>query len=320
MAVLRFLPDLLGETDAWLLGSTDGRLEVLADTRFNTEAWWDGELAGLVQAVADQPDPHTPFRLDAWWCYPLMAHDAVVGILGVHARNERPPARVERLIEALGALLAVAIRNVQLFAQMRSESTRDPLTGCMRRTPAIEVLKSELARSRRSGNPVSVIMADLDGFKQLNDRHGHACGDAALGSIGRLLRDQLRNSDTKCRFGGDEFLLILPETPAGGVLLVARKLCHAIEKMSIPWGEHKLSLTASVGVTTSGLDELPAEQLIAQADRALYEAKRAGRNCVRAGSSSGATLAPIQLDAPAMGAEFEPSTVVLESRRGVSAH
>ncbi len=320
VAVLRYLPDLLGNADAWLLGSNDGRWEVLADTRFNTEAWWDNQLTGIVKAVERQPETPAPFRFEAWWCYPLLAHDAMVGVLGVHVRSEQPPARVERLIEALGALLAIAIRNVQLFAQIRAESTRDPLTGCLRRTPALEQLRAELARSRRTGNPVSAIMFDLDGFKQLNDTHGHACGDAALASIGRLLCQLLRNSDAKCRFGGDEFLLVLPETPSGGAYQVATKICHAIAEMPIPWGKHILGITASLGVVTCGAGEVPAEGMIAQADEALYAAKREGRNCVRVGASSEASLCPIQLDQRAGGARVEDSSTLLDCLQAASTH
>jgi diguanylate cyclase (GGDEF)-like protein len=308
IAVLRYVPDLLGDADAWLLGVSEGKWETLADTRFNTEIWWEGHLPHLVESVDHLADPPVPFLFESWWCYPLVAHDSIVGILGLHTRGEQPPTRVERLTEALAAVLAVAIRNVQLFAQMRSESARDPLTGCLRRSPAIEVLRTELVRSRRNGNPVSVIMFDLDGFKLLNDAQGHACGDIALSGIGTLLRHHLRNSDTKCRYGGDEFLVILPETPDGGAQQVAQNLRRAISEMPVQWGEHMLGVTASVGVVTHGTGQVSAEELVAQADAALYAAKRAGRNCVQIGASGATTLSPVLMGPEVEAVSFEPLT------------
>jgi diguanylate cyclase (GGDEF)-like protein len=201
-------------------------------------------------------------------------------VLGVASTDAQLPAGLQRLIEALGSLLAIAIRTIQLFAQVKSESTHDPLTGCVRRAPAAEMLATELRRSRRIRSAVSAIMFDLDGFKQVNDQHGHQCGDRLLADIGRLLLRQLRTSDIRCRYGGDEFLLILPETPAAGARQVAESLRVAVSALVVPWRGQQLSVTASVGVVT-GEGEIDAEQLIARADRALYAAKHAGRNCVR---------------------------------------
>jgi diguanylate cyclase (GGDEF)-like protein len=281
VAIWRYIPELLPETETWLALVRDGHWDVLADTRPDSEHWWEQHLDEIARAADESANGGpSPFACQTCWCYPLVAQDGIVGVLGVASTDAQLPAGLQRLIEALGSLLAIAIRNIQLFAQVKSESTHDPLTGCVRRSPAAEMLATELRRSRRIRSAVSAIMFDLDGFKQVNDQHGHQCGDRLLADIGRLLLRQLRTSDIRCRYGGDEFLLILPETPAAGARQVAESLRVAVSALVVPWRGQQLSVTASVGVVT-GEGEIDAEQLIARADRALYAAKHAGRNCVR---------------------------------------
>ena len=281
VAVWRHLPELLPDADTWLALLQDGRWEMLADTRPEPEKWWEDHMDGIARAVEDHGRAGPPFRWEGHWCYPLVAHDNVVGVLGIAGQGAEPADRVHRLIEALGSLLAIAVHNVQLFAQVKRESTRDPLTGCLRRAPAMELLAAELRRARRTHAPVSVIMFDVDGFKQVNDQHGHQCGDRLLAEVGRLVTRQLRSSDVKCRYGGDEFLLILPETAAAGGLHVAEALRTAVADLAIPWRGQTVRVSASVGLATN--DETDdVEQIVERADAALYAAKNAGRDCVRA--------------------------------------
>jgi diguanylate cyclase (GGDEF)-like protein len=290
IAVYRHVPDLLGETDVWLVGACEGSLEVLADTRPDATKWWEAHLAGLLQAA--EHDSSTPAVCGTWSCYPLVAQERLVGVLGVDTQGACLSTHMAGLCETLGALLAIAIRNVQLFAETRTESTRDPLTGCVRRAPALEVLRTELRRSHRTGDPVSVILLDLDGFKQVNDTRGHGCGDQVLAQVGRALRRDLRTSDTKCRYGGDEFLVVLPETAAAGARQVAEAVRLSIGKLEVAWGGETVRLTASVGVATAGEQEVDVEDLVARADGALYSAKRAGRNCVRRQAGAGEASPP----------------------------
>ena len=118
---------------------------------------------------------------------------------------------------------------------MRENSLRDGLTGCFNRTHAIEVIDTELRRARRSQAPVSLIMFDIDHFKEINDRYGHLCGDAVLAAVGARMRDVLRGSDLKCRYGGEEFLVLLPETPLEGAKRVAETLRRELADMQIAW-------------------------------------------------------------------------------------
>ena len=143
------------------------------------------------------------------------------------------------------------------------------------------MIDTELRRARRSQTPVSLIMFDIDHFKDVNDRYGHLCGDAVLAAVGARMRDVLRGSDLKCRYGGEEFLVLLPETPLEGAKRVADTLRRELADMVVPWKDESVTITASLGVTVALPSEIDCEALIARADAALYRAKDQGRNCVR---------------------------------------
>jgi diguanylate cyclase (GGDEF)-like protein len=212
--------------------------------------------------------------------FALVFGDSVVGVLGV-VQDQRPLTEAQRRILAAAApLLAIAIKNAQLFAGLRDTTIHDSLTGCFTRARALESLDTELRRSERSGLPLSVIMIDLDHFKQINDRHGHQAGDAVLSMVGRHLRDVLRKSDIPSRYGGEEFLLVLPDTSAAGARLVAESLRQALEQLVVRWEQAAIPITASFGVASRAGDR-SVSSLVARADAALYGAKQAGRNCVR---------------------------------------
>jgi len=177
--------------------------------------------------------------------------------------------------------LGISLRNAQLFREVKDNGLRDGLTGCFNRTHAIDIIDGELRRARRSQMSVSLIMFDLDRFKEVNDRYGHLCGDAVLAAVGRLMREVLRGSDFKCRYGGEEFLVLLPETPLEGAKRVADTLRRELSEMAIQWKGETLTITASFGVTTAMPSEIDIKALIGRADVALYRAKDQGRDCVR---------------------------------------
>ena len=212
--------------------------------------------------------------------FPLMLGDNVLGVLGINHAGKIDEDR-QRTIEAAASLLAVSLRNVQVLREVRETGVRDALTGCWTRSHAMEVLDGELRRSRRSKLPVSIIMFDLDHFKQINDRYGHLCGDTVLTHVGKRMHDVLRASDLKSRYGGEEFLAVLPSTTLHGAGCVAETLRRELESKPIQWGNEGLTVTASIGVTQAEPGELDMEAIIARADAALYRAKQSGRNCVR---------------------------------------
>ena len=178
------------------------------------------------------------------------------------------------------AFVGVAVRNVQLLAESKDDSVRDSLTRWFNRGYAIEVLRNDLRRAARTRQAPSVVMFDLDGFKTLNDTRGHLQGDTTLQTVARTIDGMLRGSDLRCRYGGDEFLVLLPETPVNGAAQVAEHIREAITSLNLSTGRPGEPLTCSIGVATAQAGELEPEHLIERADAALYKAKREGRNRV----------------------------------------
>lgn len=206
-------------------------------------------------------------------------------MLGVRPHGPLPADR-RRVLEAAAALLAVSVKNAQLFREVKENSVKDPLTGCFTKAHSMDVIDAELRRARRSQTPVSMIMFDIDHFKDVNDRHGHLCGDAVLSAIGKRMKDVLRGSDLKCRYGGEEFLVLLPETPLHGARRVAETLRREIAERPVHWAGETLTITASFGLAQTLPGEVNVEAVIARADQALYRAKDDGRNCVRIAADS----------------------------------
>jgi diguanylate cyclase (GGDEF)-like protein len=220
--------------------------------------------------------------------FPLLAGGEAVGVLGtddeIAARDDR------KTIAAAAALIAIALRNVQLFGETREQGRRDRLTGCVNHQQCLETLDVELRRARRSGRPMSIVMFDIDHFKSINDDLGHLRGDEILRAVGAQLTRLLRVTDVSCRYGGDEFLIILPDTGAAGAELVAQTLRREIATLVISTSaERVLPVTASFGVATAAPAEVDVATLIKRADEALYRAKRAGRNRACVAIDPGAT-------------------------------
>ena len=282
--VLQHLPKLTGTDDAWVLVRTGGRWEALAGTLHETRR----EVERAREHLADRV--LTSQASQASWSAGAIADEGQIGLplsagghlVGVMGMAEDAFAEGKRRTVAMSAaLLAIGLRNAQLFSEVRDNSLRDGLTGCFNRTHAIDVINTELRRARRSQMPVSLIMFDIDHFKDINDRYGHLCGDAVLAVVGARMRELLRGSDLKCRYGGEEFLVLLPETALEGAKRVADTLRRELADTPIPWQEETVKITASFGVTTALPAEVDGQALIARADGALYRAKDQGRNCVR---------------------------------------
>jgi diguanylate cyclase (GGDEF)-like protein len=281
-AVWRHLPSLAEERDAWLLVRAEDGWERLTDP--GCSRWPAGEIEACADKATASPrdlrECADGFEMGAHVCYPLMVGTRPVGLLGCPA--EELPGRGRKKLAPAAALLTIGIKNARLFADVRDHSVKDALTGCFNRAHTLESLEGEIVRARRSRTALSVVLFDVDRFKQVNDRHGHLCGDSVLATVGQRLRQVLRRSDIRCRYGGDEFLVLLPETSETGAVRVAEWLRSEMEQpMLSPSGE-RLPVSISVGVATTEAGRLTAAALIDRADRALYRAKAAGRNCVRA--------------------------------------
>ena len=157
----------------------------------------------------------------------------------------------------------------------------DGLTGCVAVSHGMELVNIELRRARRYARPAALLFIDLDRFKQVNDRYGHSLGDAVLRAAGAALKSALRGSDLCCRCGGDEFVVLLPETPIEGARHVAESLRRRLAGIVVERPEGAVHVTASVGVAAARPGEVDGDSLVARADAAMYRAKRAGRNAVR---------------------------------------
>ena len=173
-------------------------------------------------------------------------------------------------------------RVLSLQEMLREQATRDSLTGLYNRRFLDETMERELLLAQRNANPISVIMADLDHFKAVNDRHGHPAGDEVLRVFSEMIALQSRRSDICCRFGGEEFLLVYPGLAKEIACERAEQLRRRIEAAPFAFGGTSIAVTASFGVACFPQDGNTREELIAAADRALYAAKAAGRNRVMA--------------------------------------
>jgi diguanylate cyclase (GGDEF)-like protein len=156
----------------------------------------------------------------------------------------------------------------------------DTLTGLLNRRGFVEIAEAEVARAHRSWRSFVILLADVDRFKSINDRYGHGCGDFALRRVGELLREQLRDVDTVARWGGEEFIFLLPETSLEGGWTLAEKLRTVLARTPLVYEDKILNLTITIGVAAFTRDMDGYEQCISIADDALYRGKQGGRNRV----------------------------------------
>jgi len=164
----------------------------------------------------------------------------------------------------------------------------DALTGLANKRAFTNALKREISRSKRSALPVSLMMMDVDHFRQFNEAYGHPVGDEVLRRVGSVIRDSVRESDFAARYGGEEFVVILPETDANAAMVVAERVRSSLEASRVNTEHGALGVTTSIGIATSTSEHtLKAAALISSADGALYKAKRAGRNRVHLSDKSG---------------------------------
>jgi two-component system cell cycle response regulator len=162
-------------------------------------------------------------------------------------------------------------------------ASTDPLTGCLNRRALARVINSELERARRYESDVSILLADLDRFKQVNDTRGHVVGDSVLAQVGEMLRYEARTADVVARYGGEEFVVVMPQTALGGATMFAERIRERVEEHDFAREkESPLHITVSIGVATYPDDRIvSADTFISVADGALYRAKHGGRNLVR---------------------------------------
>jgi diguanylate cyclase (GGDEF)-like protein len=230
-----------------------------------------------------------PASTEVLMCFPLAAQGEVLGMIHVRFPPVLSHETLERHRDLAGEFaerVALSIANLKLRERLRNQSIRDPLTDLFNRRYAQETLDREIHRARRSTVSLSVIMADIDNFKAFNDRFGHDVGDRVLTTVAEALKRSVRTEDVACRFGGEEFMLVMLEALANDARVRAESIRRGVEGLDLVHEGRSLGpVTLSLGVASFPDHGHSWEAVVAAADAALYSAKRAGRNRVVVGSS-----------------------------------
>ncbi|MHB1390043.1 MAG: diguanylate cyclase [Thermoleophilia bacterium] len=244
----------------------------------------DGEL--ILSSNNEQEARHTILN-DTWKPHgdiilPLKAIDTILGVMFLHTEpNVDLGERKLELLRSVGSQLGVAINNALQFERTRKQSLHDPLTGLANRNLMEPELEKAMARCRRSGMPLSLLMLDLDFFKRFNDTYGHGAGDDLLVSLARILEQEIREVDLIVRYGGEEFLVIMPDTASDVAVRTADRIRSVVDSTIFPAGDgRQANITVSIGAVTSVDGSESQDILMARADTALYLAKERGRNRV----------------------------------------
>lgn len=228
-----------------------------------------------------QSTPLGKFKPKSILLVPLMAKQRPVGLVILACGAKKPNVRQEKKLEALRSFAAPYLDNSMLHKKITELAAIDDLTMILNRRFGIRRLREEFSRSARHGSPVSVVMIDIDHFKNFNDTFGHNAGDAVLKTVASVLSGNLRAEDMVCRYGGEEFLVLLAGAGMNDAAVIAERMRRIIESEEIKWSGQRLSITISIGVATYPIVRASVcEELVTYADKALYAAKESGRNRV----------------------------------------
>lgn len=215
---------------------------------------------------------------------PMILRDEVIGVLDIESEKLNAfSERDLRMFTVFASQAAIAIENARLYNETKALSLTDSLTNIANRRHFDLILENELKRGRGYSRSVSLAMIDLDHFKQFNDKYGHPAGDKLLIVVAEKIKKTVRDTDLVSRYGGEEFVIIFPETPGGSAYKVCERVRTAVENFQIYLDKYgKVGTTISIGVATYPQSAQSAQELIQKADLALYRAKKLGRNRVEA--------------------------------------
>ena len=283
-----------------LLSASKNRVESVAewgicpaDQIFSPEECWALRRGRMHSHSGGHSDPSCSHLLGEGpsVCIPLIANDDAIGVLSIQDHDAPHPvpdpeidstafARRSHLARAVAEHIALALANLGLREALRLQAIRDPLTGLYNRRYMQEFLERELHSARRKHRPLAVMMLDLDHFKRYNDRLGHSAGDQALAAVGGILLRSVRAEDVACRYGGEEFTLILPECSLLQATVRAEEIRTRVKEYRTQPDQQPTDLTFSIGVAAFDETTDCVDLLLKFADDALYEAKRTGRDRV----------------------------------------
>ena len=225
-------------------------------------------------------------RVESLLAIPMRVRNRTLGALVLGGRRGGFDASARRVLSILANQAAAALNTMRLVERAKDQALRDGLTELSNRRAFDDLLAKALAREQRQGGRLGLVFVDLDHFKKLNDTFGHPAGDAALKATAQVLERHLRKGDHAARYGGEEFAVILPGADEPGAVRLAERVRQAIQHQRLVFEDARLHFTASLGVAVSPTDGETEADLLAAADRALYAAKRAGRNRVMTASSA----------------------------------
>ncbi|HEV2113674.1 MAG TPA: sensor domain-containing diguanylate cyclase, partial [Terriglobales bacterium] len=242
----------------------------------NDVATFTGYVAGFREAQAEM-------------CLPLISFGQRIGVLALSNRSRDSFQSTDlRALESVADIAAAAIQNAYSFERAKQMADIDGLTGVFNRRHLEKRIVGEIERLTRYNHGMAILMVDIDHFKRINDEFGHMLGDEVLRHVSQLMTNHLRKADIVCRYGGEEFAILLPETVGDSAVGVADKLRRRIEQYSFPGVARPV--TISIGVADYPAHGQNRDELVRAADEALYAAKQAGRNRV-AGFAAARTAA-----------------------------
>ena len=243
----------------------------------------------VVAKVADDPrfssrfDAQSNFQTHSLVCVPMICRDKVFGVIELIKEESDPDPYSDddlHVLNPFADFAAIAIDNARTFRRVEVLTVVDEWTQLYNARYLETALKDEVLRAKRYNHPLSLIFFDLDRFKTVNDTWGHSVGSALLATVGKILRETIRETDRAVRYGGDEFVIVMPETDQAGAVVIANRLREALAAAPPPHPGTAFKLTASFGVATYPQDGEDSRDLIDAADRAMYVGKARGRNVV----------------------------------------
>jgi diguanylate cyclase (GGDEF)-like protein len=247
---------------------------------------WKGPPLKQVRARSFQPK--TPasgpeeIALGGFVAVPILTGGRLTGLLGVGGRSvQRMSAEDQALLEKMANQAHIVTENSRLVQRLKHLAGHDGLTELFNHRQTREQLQREFERVSRYAGSLSLLMIDIDHFKAVNDRHGHPAGDVVLREVARVVSEAVRAVDIVGRYGGEEFVAILPQTDVEEARLLAERLRKAVEALAVPVGSASVHVTISTGIASYPAPNVDtSDELIREADRALYRAKQDGRNRV----------------------------------------